>query len=338
MILKICPYCQTENPEKAVFCKRCGALFRGEPQTIDTVAEKNKRKNKLIFILCLILIITAIVIILSGSLGDATVITTTTTAATTTTSNTTTTTPTTTALPAVVATTEKATTTATTLATTTSAPAVNTPAPNLSIEEICKQYNTVVGAVKSNKGNVSISKTEKINLEITHFSLPVSTSAINSFMARLIPETDLTYNFSNGIAAEDSKVSLSGFIPPSAKASPEVTPDDLISAEKDASGTIVLKFKPDTSTFADGKTVFPQYVDSATDVLDFATFSLGPVKITTADIQYPGTEIRATTDTEGKLTKLEIIQPVSVTSTGGVGSLTADVGMNLKATTTYEIK
>ena len=168
--------------------------------------------------------------------------------------------------------------------------------------------------------------------------ISASLSAINSFMAKLIPETDITYNFTNGVAKEDGKVTLSGFVPPAVKNAPEVTAEDLLSAEKDANGVITLKFKADSSTFADGQTVMPQYVDSATDVLDFATFALGPVKIVKADIQYPGAEIKAETNTEGKLTKLIVTQPVTVMSTGGVGSLTADVGMNLKATTTYEIK
>lgn len=67
MILKICPYCQTENPEIANFCKKCGALFRGEPEIRDTVKEKNERKNKLITAACALLFVAALVVIISGS-------------------------------------------------------------------------------------------------------------------------------------------------------------------------------------------------------------------------------------------------------------------------------
>lgn len=155
-------------------------------------------------------------------------------------------------------------------------------------------------------------------------------------MMKLIPETDITYSFTGGIAKEDKSVKIIGFIPP-ASGFPAVTADDLLTAEKGADGTITLKFKADSSSFAGGKTVLPQYVDSATDVLDFATFKLGPVKIVKADIQYPATEIKAELDTEGQLKRLTIIQPVTVMSTGGVGSLTADVGMNLRAETSFEI-
>lgn len=333
MILKICPYCQTENPENANFCKKCGALFRGQPEVRDTALERKKRNHKLIVAAGVLLIVAAIAVIMrdTGNTPEASTTTSTPTAVTTTVPSTTL--PALTVAPNANATTApSAATLPTTSATTTAAPAV------LSTEKICKQYNDLVGAVKASKESINIHKTEKINMEITHFSLPVSTETINAFMAKLIPETDISYDFADGIAKQDSEISLSGFIPPAVKSAPDVTADDLLSAEKDASGTITLKFKADSSSFANGQTVMPQYVDSATDVLDFATFALGPVKIVSADIQYPGAEIKAETDAEGKLTRLIITQPVTVMSTGGVGSFTADVGMNLKATTTYEIK
>lgn len=333
MILKICPYCQTENPENANFCKKCGALFRGRPEIRDTDAEKNKRKHKLIVAASVILIVAAVGMIMRGS-GDTPEASTTTTTTAPTTQSTTLSAVT---APSANATTAPLTTTpSTTPATTTATP--TTAAPVASAEEICAQYNSLVGAVKGKSGAVTIHKTEKINLEITSFSLPVPTDTINSFMTRLIPETDVTYNFTNGVAKEDSKLTLSGLIPPTAKGAPEVRADNLLSAEKDTAGNITLKFKADSSSFADGQTIFPLHVGSATDVLDFATFSLGPVKIVKADIQYPATEIRAEVNAGGELVKLVITQPVSVLSTGGVGSMTADVGMNLKAVTTFEIK
>ncbi len=333
MILKICPYCQTENPENANFCKKCGALFRGEPQIRDTIAERNKRNNKLIVSASVFLLVVALAVIMRGTGDKPEVSTTTTTTASTTES---TTLPAVTVAPSANATTAPSTTLPTTTATTTTV--TTTVAPIVSTDEICKEFNSLVGSVKGKTTDVAVHKIEKINLEITSFSLPVPTDAINSFMARLVPESDVTYNFANGIAKQDSKISLSSFIPPATKAVPEVTADNLLSAEKDIQGNITLKFKPDSSTFADGQTVFPLHVGAATDVLDFATFSLGPVKIVKADIQYPATEIRAEVDATGELTKLIITQPVSVTSTGGVGSMTADVGMNLKAVTTFEIR
>jgi len=334
MILKICPYCRTENPENANFCKKCGALFRGHPEIRDTSAEKNESKNRLIIAASVALLIAALGVIMRGTGDKPEVSTTTTTTAQTTEI---TTLAALTVAPSANATTASSTTLAPTAPTSTTA-ATTTAALAASTEEICAQYNNLVGTVKGKTTDVTVHKAEKINLEITSFSLPLPMSAINSFMARLIPETDLTYNFENGVAKEDSKIALSAFIPPSVKGAPDVKADNLLAAEKDAQGNITLKFKADYSSFADGQTVFPLHVGSATDALDFATFALGPVKIVKADIQYPATEIRAEVDADGELIKLIITQPVSVTSTGGVGSLTADLGMNLKAVTTFEIR
>ncbi len=333
MILKICPYCQTENPENANFCKKCGALFRGEPQIRDTNIEKSKRKNRLIVASSVVLLIVALAVIMRGT-GDKPEISTTT--ATTAPITESTTLQAVTIAPSANATTAPSTTLAPTTPTSTTV-TTTTVAPVSSTQEICAQFNSIVGTLKGRTTDVTIHKTEKINLEITSFSLPVPTEAINSFMARLIPETDVRYSFSNGVAKEDSKITLSAFIPPAVKATPDVTADNLLSAEKDAQGNITLKFKADSSSFADGQTVFPLHVGSATDVLDFATFALGPVKIVKADIQYPATEIRAEVNQDGELARLIITQPVSVLSTGGVGSMTADVGMNLKAVTTFEV-
>lgn len=340
MIRKICPHCNTDNPQEAVFCKKCGALFVGQPEFVNLEEKKRKKvtnlKNKLVFALCIILLVVALLVFKSGSVkGDETV-------NSPSTSDIQTTAPTTTAPSTTMPTTAAPTTTAapvTTAAapvTTTQAP--TTAAPKNDIDSICADYNFLIHNIKKRTDSFSVHKTEKISLEITHFSLPVPTETINSFMMKLIPETDKTYAFSNGVCPEDSKTTLATLIPPANEFEASVTADDLLSAERDSNGTITLKFKPDSSTFADGKTDFPLYVGSATDVLDFATFSLGPVKIVKAEIEYPATEIKAEVDSEGNLKKLTVIQPVNATSTGGVGSLTADVGMKLQATTTFEVK
>lgn len=339
MIRKICPHCNNDNPQEAVFCKKCGALFVGQPEFVNLEEKKRKKianlKNKLIFALCIVLLVVALLIFKSGSVkGDETVNSPSTsdvqTAAPTTTA------PTTTPTTAAPVTTTAAPVT-TTQAPTTTAPAT-TAAPKNDIDSICADYNLLIHELKKSTDSISVHKTEKIQLEITEFSLPVNTETINSFMTRLIPETDKTYSFSNGVCTEDSKTTLTTLIPPANEFEASVSADDLLSAERDSSGTITLKFKADKSSFADGKTDFPLYVGSATDVLDFATFALGPVKVVKAEIEYPATEIKAEVDSEGNLKKLTVVQPVNTTATGGVGTLTADIGMKLQATTTFEVK
>lgn len=349
MIRKICPYCNADNPENAVFCKKCGALFVGQPEFVNLEEKKAKKisnlKNKIIVAVCILLLLLALVVFKSGSIKEDEVVNTPTASVVQTdTSSTPSASATDLAVTEVsVTVTETATVaqpvTTTAALTTTTAPATTAPAtaPADDIASICNDFNSSVTKLKGTAEGVSIHKTEKISLEITHFSLPVSTETINSFMMKLIPETDVTYNFEGGIAREDKSVRLIDFIPPATKM-PAVSPDALLSAERDSSGNITLRFKADSSSFADGKTAPPFYVGSATDVLDFATFSLGPVKIVTAEIEYPATEIKAEVDADGEITRLTVIQPVNATATGGVGTLTADIGIKLKATTTFEVK
>ena len=346
MIRKICPYCKADNPEEAVFCKKCGALFQGESEFVNLEEKKEKKalslKNKIIVAVCIVLLLIALVVFKSGSVKEEEVINTPTASVVQTDSSSTPTASATDSAVTEVSTTTTTTTVTTTVAapvttTTTTAPST-TAAPKNDAASICADYNNLIHNVKKRTDSFSVHKTEKIALEITEFSLPVDTATINNFMMKLIPETDKTYKFVGGVCPEDSKTTLNTLIPPANEFESSVSPDDLLSAPRDANGTITLKFKPDSSSFADGKTNFPLYVGSATDVLDFATFSLGPVKITKAEIEYPATEIKAEVDSEGNLKKLTVIQPVNTTATGGVGALTADVGMNLKATTTFEIR
>lgn len=348
MIRKICPYCNSDNPEEAVFCKKCGALFQGEAEFVNLEEKKRKKvtnlKNKIIVAVCFVLLLLALVVFKSGSAKDDEVINSTASVVQTDSSSTPTASATDSAVTEVSATTTTTTTTAAPPVTTTAAPITTTVAPTTKaapkndIASICADYNSLIHDVKKRTDSFSVHKTEKIALEITKFSLPVDTATINNFMTKLIPETDKTYKFSGGVCTEDSKTTLNTLIPPANEFEASVSPDDLLSAERDANGTITLKFKPDSSSFADGVTDFPLYVGSATDVLDFATFALGPVKISKAEIEYPATEIKAEVNSDGSLKKLTVIQPVNTTATGGVGALTADVGMKLKATTTFEVK
>lgn len=331
MIFKICPCCRTENPENANFCKKCGTPFSN---SYDSNSQKAKSKHSVVLAGGVIMLVIALAVIMRGSTDKKPDVLTSQTQTTTTAPALQTTLPAVT--PSANATTAPYSVITTTVpATTVAEPSAAAPAVP-GTQEICEEYNNAISRLKETTEDITVHKTEKIKLEITDFSLPVPTETINSFMMKLIPETDITYSFTGGIAKEDKSVKIIGFIPP-ASGFPAVTADDLLTAEKGADGTITLKFKADSSSFADGKTVLPQYVDSATDVLDFATFKLGPVKIVKADIQYPATEIKAELDTEGQLKRLTIIQPVTVMSTGGVGSLKADVGMNLRAETSFEI-
>ncbi len=337
---KICPHCKTENPENAVFCKRCGALFRGEPEIKAPVEDNQNKKNIIIVAVCIVLLILAFVIFKAGSAGKTAATTepsqtesTSTTVAPPETTTATTTTATTTA-----ATTTTESTTALTLPTLPSTTKPTTTAPKQEdIQEICDEFNSLIGNLKNSSYDLSVHKTDEVKFELTSFSLPAPIRTINLFMANLIPKTDETYNFSDGVAAESASVLLASYIPPSSADGASVAAKNVKSAKKDSNGTITIEFKPDSSSYADGKTVLPPHVSTATDHLDFANFALGSVEISKAEIKYPGTTVTVEVDDEGDITKLTIHQPVEITCTGGVRTLVADVGLKIDPTTVYEV-
>lgn len=338
---KICPHCKTHNPEEAIFCKRCGALFTGEPEYKDDNNFFLKHKNIIAVAACAVLLVIAFAVFKSGS-PPKTVAT---TVAPTESSTLPTTLPPTTAPSAVQTSATETTTQALTLPTLPSTTAPTTAAPTTTaapsadeIEEICDEYNTLIYNLKYSGYEPSIHKTIETGLEINSFSLPVNTDTLNRFMKNLLPKTSETYTFSaDGVATENSAVTLDNYIPPVQGAEASVYADAVKSATRSSEGTITIYFKPDSSSYSDGKTDIPPYVSTATEYLDFATFALGPVGITKAEIEYPETVITAEVDSDGDIIKLSIKQPVSVNCTGGVGSLTADVNMTVDTLTVYEV-
>lgn len=340
---RICPHCKTDNPENAIFCKKCGALFRGDAEIRNLEQERYNRKNLIIFVVCVALLVVAFIVFKSGSAPKQTAVTTESSASVTeTTTVQTTTAPTTTA--PVETTTEATTTTETTMLTLPTLPPSTTAKPTTTkalsaeeVQEICDEFNELIYDIKSREYELSVHKSDDFTIEITSFSLPVSTDGINRFMNNLIPKTDETYNFSEGVAKEDGTINLASYIPPSSADGASVSPENIKRATRNSDGTITILFKADSSSFAEGETVIPPHISTATDHVDFANFALGPVAITKAEVTYPGTKITAEVDEEGDLDKLVIHQPVEVNCTGGVGSLTADVGMKIDATITYEI-
>lgn len=341
MKTKECPHCKTKNPKAAVFCKRCGALFRIEEELDNTVDEKTmNKKNIIALVLCAVLLVAAFLVFKSGSSPKTEKVTEAPTQSTTAASTLPTTAPPTTAVPT---TTQPSTTEVLTLPTLppttqpTTAKPTTTAAPSESeIQEICDEYNALIESLKYSEYEISVHKTVEIGLEITDFSIPVSTSTLNTFVGRLIPKTDETYTFSGETANENSSIVLADYIPP-LNTSADVTADCLKNAVKSSDGTITLTFKEDKSTFADRKTTPPPYVSTATEYLNFETYALGTVAVSKADMTYPETVITVEVDSYGDITKLTIRQPVDLKCTGGVGALSADIGMKLDAHSVFEV-
>lgn len=206
-------------------------------------------------------------------------------------------------------------------------------------DEVCTAYNSALNALKDYKGSVTVHKDEKIDMTITEFSLPAPMEQVNSVMRSIVPDTLEDYSFENGVRSDDKDVTLTGTIPPFNKTACVGAGNVSVAEIKDTSGgkEITLKLIPENSSYDGTATTPTPNMSSLLDPLDFATSNMGPIGIQKAQISYPEATITALTDSAGRMTKLTIQLPVVVSCTGGMSVFTADVGLDMKVTTVYEI-
>lgn len=210
----------------------------------------------------------------------------------------------------------------------------------LTVQQVCDEYNNAVNTLKAEKSSLVVHKDEKIDMTITEFSLPAPMEQVNSVMRSIVPDTLEDYSFENGIRTDKSKAELNNTIPPFGKNS-TVGEANVSVAEitQTVEGKeILIKLIPEKSSYDGSVTTATPNMSSILDPLDFATFNMGPIGVKKAEISYPDTILRATVDSSGRLTKLVIELPVVTSCTGGMSVFTADVGLDMKVTTIYEIK
>ncbi|MBQ8503997.1 MAG: hypothetical protein IJ491_06960 [Clostridia bacterium] len=206
-------------------------------------------------------------------------------------------------------------------------------------DEVCNTYNNCINTLKAYKGSVIVHKDEKIDMTITEFSLPAPTEQINSVMRSIVPDTLEDYSFQNGFRTDEPEIGLTDTIPPFGKDA-SVSYANVSSAiiTDTASGQeITLRLIPESSSYDGTVTTATPNMSSVLDPLDFATFEMGPIGIQKAQISYPEATLTAELDVSGRLTRLTVILPVIVSCTGGMSVFTADVGLDMKVTTVYEI-
>ncbi len=206
-------------------------------------------------------------------------------------------------------------------------------------EEICALYNKAVNELKNSKGYVDIHKTEHINLEITDFSLPAPMDAVNSVVKNIVPDTDAEYSFSNGVITDGTSQTLSASVPPFA-GSANVTADDIIEAtaiKKDEGYLITISILPEASDYDGTSTIPAVHLLKVGNPVDFSSMNMGPLSISKARMNYHDVTVSAQLDSQGRVTVLSSIIPVSVTSTGEMSVFTADIAMNIKVDTTYYV-
>ena len=204
--------------------------------------------------------------------------------------------------------------------TTTAAPSssgVKVPSGNA---EIVAAYNKVVNEAKHYEGKVTLKKHDIINV-----ALPESAASklLNPIIANLTKTSPEEYVFDGGKDVNDPARFVSHKIVPNGR---DVAVQEAgiasatASANADGGYTMSITFIAETSTFDGTSTTSePTHHKTAMDPLELGSLDLGPVKITNADMRYPGATMTATVDSQGRLVKLEQKLPMEGSGTGKAG-------------------
>ena len=177
---------------------------------------------------------------------------------------------------------------------------------SLSKEQIVEKMNSYMAQLKAEQ-NMTAHKYELIQVNVVDCSVPSATSTINGIVQKVIgdgPE-EVTINFSGGQGVNEDGETVSPFdaIPPSSKEF-KITPEGVLSAKAEKQGdntvyTVILVAEKTTAAAP-----VPTYNSTAIGYLDIMSLDLPGVTISTADMEYPGSEVSITVDSQGKVINL----------------------------------
>ncbi|HBM00055.1 MAG TPA: hypothetical protein DD393_05410 [Ruminococcaceae bacterium] len=124
------------------------------------------------------------------------------------------------------------------------------------------------------------------------------------------PSTD-SKTFTNGVAADKTKAS--DYLPKTRLQAAGVKSASITKSGSNYLVTIVTI--AEKSTLENPK---PKYAEQCAAPLDLASVDLGPIKVTQAEINYPGITLKATVGANGMLVSSSIDQPLNGNGTANV--------------------
>lgn len=194
---------------------------------------------------------------------------------------------------------------------------------SLSKEQIITKMADAINTAKASTATVT--KNETVTINLTDLSVQSLMSTVQKVMDALSGEETETYTLSNGLlngtdadgkAVENAPVN--DYMPP--KTAFAIDPEGVAeaSARKDGDNIIYRIKTVEENTTKDNPV--PQYTSAVFSYLDLMSINIPVpgVKITEANMHYPGTEVTVTVGPDGRLTKLDFNMPMDGT---GVASI-----------------
>ncbi len=205
--------------------------------------------------------------------------------------------------------------------------------------EIAAAYNKAVNDAKHYTGKVTLKKHDIIDVGLADGP---AASILNPVISKLTATEPHEWTFENGADVADPSRMLADKIIPGGGRDAAVTEAGLASATATANAdggyTMVLTFVAETSNF-DGtqNTSEPVHHMTAMDPLNLASIDLGDaIKITEANLNYPGATMTATVDGQGRLVKLEQKLPMTGTGAGKAAVISVTLELSGSMDGTYE--
>ena len=202
--------------------------------------------------------------------------------------------------------------------------------------ETQKAVDTYVAAINKTKaytGKMTSDKTDVVKItikQITDSSGKAVSSTVTSLAQKIVDKfvgtTNKNREFENGTETNGGGDTPMKWVQPN-EVNCELTVNDIQSATiKESNGGYEITFtlKADKTTLA---APIPEHTSKVMDYLDLATVDVSPAKITTADMDYPASTVKATINSDGLLTNA--VYHFDLTGTGK-GKLLVELGATLE--------
>lgn len=180
-------------------------------------------------------------------------------------------------------------------------------------EQIVAYYNNSIKATAKVK-KLTVTKNEAISIVVD--TMKPDSNALKkiineSVLSKYAKPSTYTNTFTNGVAADKTKAE--DFLPRTRLQAAGVKSASITKSGSNYLVTIVTI--AEKTTLENPK---PKYADQCAAPLDLASVDLGPIKVTQADINYPGVTLKATVNANGTLVSSSINQPLNGTGTANV--------------------
>ena len=192
-------------------------------------------------------------------------------------------------------------------------------------DQIIEMINYYVNLVKA-ESNMSATKLETVKVVVEDCSVPSLTDTVNGIVDNIIGGVGdpVSYTFANGMVSSttdpeattnDTPFSL---IPPCGKqfsVTKAGVADASVTVEANGNITYTVILVPESTTLTSPS---PVYNATAIGYLDLAGLDISPAEISQADMQYPGSTVSVTVDSNDRVVKLYNQLPMTGTGQASI--------------------